>query len=141
MTRREEGLTYTMAIGKSGPRPSTKVGTVLQVEAPPAPRSSNVLKRPHIHHSVRPVSSLEAKQLLLPSLSNTSSLQTRNQNKVRTANTGPTRVLIGTNMPNKSLLAGITIWQMGKDRVRVEPKGQSSSHQYVLHLERYIRAT
>lgn len=45
-----------MASKKLGPGPGTKVGTALQVEAP-APRSGNVLKKPHIQHGGRPIPS------------------------------------------------------------------------------------
>jgi hypothetical protein len=58
---REQRLTFATPSGKSGPGPGTKVGTVLRVR-PPAPRSSNVLKRPYIQRGVHPVSSTDANQ-------------------------------------------------------------------------------
>jgi hypothetical protein len=58
---RGQRLMSATASGQSGPRPGTKVGTVLQVEAP-APRSSNFLKRPHIQHGIRPIPSTNVKQ-------------------------------------------------------------------------------
>jgi hypothetical protein len=58
---RERRLISAMASEKLGPGPSTKVRTVLQVEAP-VPRSDNALKRPHIHLGVRPIPSLDREQ-------------------------------------------------------------------------------
>jgi hypothetical protein len=58
---REQRLRSAMESGKSGPAHGTKGRPVLQVEAP-APRASNFLKRPHIHHGVLPVSSSDTKQ-------------------------------------------------------------------------------
>ena len=51
---REQRLRSVTERGKSGPAPGTKVGTVLQVEAPTA-RASNLLRRPHIQRGILPV--------------------------------------------------------------------------------------
>jgi hypothetical protein len=58
---REQRLRPAMESGKSGPRRGTKVGTVLQIEAPTL-RASNILKRPHSRRGVLPVSSSDTKQ-------------------------------------------------------------------------------
>jgi hypothetical protein len=58
---REQRLRSAMESRKSGPAPGTTVGTVLQVEAP-APRASNLLKRPQIQRGVLPVSLSDTNQ-------------------------------------------------------------------------------